>query len=379
MKVPFFDLARQFEKIRKEITMSLEEVFQTQQFILGPQVSELETMIARYCDVSFAIGVASGSDALFLALLALGVGPGDEVILPSFTFFATAGAVSRTGAKPVFADIDPATYNIDPEELKKRISSQTKAVIPVHLYGQCADMDPILDLCTIRSIFVIEDAAQALGAVYEPEGTSFPRKAGQMGILGCFSFFPTKNLGAFGDAGMIVTDRNELAERLRILRVHGSHPKYYHKWIGINSRLDTIQAAILKAKLPHLERWTEERRRKAKRYEELLGNLFSSLPGAALPKTQFRNRHIYNQYVIRVPQRDQLRAFLQEQGVGTEIYYPVPLHLQQCYAFLHYREGDLPHSEKAAKEVLALPIYPELTDEEQDYVVDQIRRFYDNL
>jgi dTDP-4-amino-4,6-dideoxygalactose transaminase len=376
MNVPFFNLARQFEKIRKEITMSLEEVFQTQQFILGPQVAELEAMIARYCDVPFAIGVASGSDALFLALLALGIGPGDEVILPSFTFFATAGAVSRTGAKPVFADIDPATYNIDPEEVKKRVSSQTKAIIPVHLYGQCADMDPILELCTIRSIFVIEDAAQALGAAYQPEGASSPRKAGQMGILGCFSFFPTKNLGAFGDAGMIVTDRSELAERLRILRVHGSHPKYYHKWIGINSRLDTIQAAILKAKLPHLESWTEERRRKAKRYEELLGNLFSSLPGAALPKTQYRNRHIYNQYVIRVPQRDQLKAFLHEQGVGTEIYYPVPLHLQQCYAFLDYREGDFPHSEKAAKEVLALPIYPELTDEEQDYVVDQIRRFY---
>lgn len=376
MKVPFFDLTRQFEKIRKEITMSLEEVFQAQQFILGPQVAELEAMIARYCDVPFAIGVASGSDALFLALLALGIGPGDEVILPSFTFFATAGAVSRSGAKPVFADIDPATYNIDPEELKKRVSSQTKAIIAVHLYGQCADMDPILELCTSRSIFVIEDAAQALGAVYQPEGVSSPRKAGQMGILGCFSFFPTKNLGAFGDAGMIVTDRGELAERLSILRVHGSHPKYYHKWIGINSRLDTIQAAILRAKLPHLERWTEERRRKAKRYEELLGHLFSSLPGAALPKTQYRNRHIYNQYVIRVPRRDQLRAFLQEQGVGTEIYYPVPLHLQQCYAFLHYREGDLPHSERAAKEVLALPIYPELTDEEQDYVVDQIRRFY---
>lgn len=377
MKVPFFDLTRQFEKIRKEITMSLEEVFQAHQFILGPQVAELEAMIAHYCDIPFAIGVASGSDALFLALLALGIGPGDEVILPSFTFFATAGAVSRSGARPVFADIDPATYNIDPEELKKRVSSQTKAIIPVHLYGQCADMDPILELCTSRSIFVIEDAAQALGAAYQPEGVSSPRKAGQMGILGCFSFFPTKNLGAFGDAGMIVTDRGELAERLRILRVHGSHPKYYHKCIGINSRLDTIQAAILRAKLPHLERWTEERRRKAKRYEELLGHLFSSLPGAALPKTQYRNRHIYNQYVIRVPRRDQLRAFLQEQGVGTEIYYPVPLHLQQCYAFLHYREGDLPHSERAAKEVLALPIYPELTDEEQDYVVDQIRRFYE--
>lgn len=376
MKVPFFDLVRQFETIRQEITASLEEVFKTQQFILGPQVPELEAMIARYCNVPFAVGVASGSDALFLSLLALDIGPGDEVVLPSFTFFATAGAVSRTGAKPVFCDIDPETYNMDPEDLEKRISPRTRAVIPVHLYGQCADMDAICEVCNPRNIFVIEDAAQALGAEYKPMDAPSVRKAGQMGILSCFSFFPTKNLGAFGDAGMIVTNREDLAGRLRILRVHGSHPKYYHKWIGVNSRLDTIQAAILSAKLPHLEKWTEERRRKAKRYEELLGDLFSSLPEAALPKVEHRNRHIYNQYVIRVPQRDQLRAFLQGEGVGTEIYYPVPLHLQECYAFLNYHEGDLPHSERAAREVLALPIFPELTDAEQDYVVDRIYRFY---
>jgi len=376
MKVPFFDLVRQFDPIRKEIQSSLDELFKTQQFILGSQVGFLEKAMAEYCRIRYAVGVASGSDALFLALIALDIGPGDEVILPSFTFFATAGAVSRAGALPVFADIDPETYNLDPQDFEKRITPRTKAVIPVHLYGQCADMEAIVEISKARQISVIEDAAQALGAEYKRSSDSSARRAGQMGDIACFSFFPTKNLGAFGDAGLVASDDGELAEKVRILRVHGSHPKYYHKLIGINSRIDTIQAAILQVKLKHLETWTSERQKGAKRYELLLGDLFSSLAGAKLPETQYENRHIFNQYVIRVSERDQLRQFLQEQGVGTEIYYPVPLHLQECFSSLNYHQGDLPNSEKASREVLALPIFPELRQEEQDYVVDRIKAFY---
>jgi dTDP-4-amino-4,6-dideoxygalactose transaminase len=376
MKVPFFDLTRQFEAVQQDVRLALDEVFRTQQFILGPQVAKMEKAMAEYCRTGYAIGVASGSDALFVALLALEIGPGDEVVLPSFTFFATAGAVSRTGALPVFADIDPVTYNLDPLEFEKRITPRTKAVIPVHLYGQCADMDPILEIAKSRRVSVIEDAAQALGAEYERSPDRSARRAGQMSDLACFSFFPTKNLGAFGDAGLVTSNDPLLAEKVRILRVHGSHPKYYHKVIGVNSRLDTIQAAILNVKLNYVEKWTHERQRKAKRYESLLGDLFSSLPAACLPRTQHRNRHIYNQYVIRVSERDRLRKFLQEQGIGTEIYYPVPLHLQECYSSLSYRSGDLPHSEKASLEVLALPIFPELKDEEQDCVAERIRAFY---
>ena len=378
MKVPFFDLIPQFRSIQEEVRSALDEVLKTQQFILGPQVAALEKVIADYCHTRYAIGVASGSDALFLSLVALDIGPGDEVVLPSFTFFATAGAVSRTGALPVFADIDPETYNIAPHDFEKRITPRTKAVIPVHLYGQCADMDPILQISKARKIFVIEDAAQALGAEYKPRSDPHGRRAGQMGDLSCFSFFPTKNLGAFGDAGMVVSDNPGLAERVRILRVHGSHPKYYHKLIGVNSRLDTVQAAILHAKFRHLEKWTEERRKKARKYESLLRDLFSSLSGTELPKVQHENRHIFNQYVIRIPGRDRLKQFLYEQGIGTEIYYPVPLHMQECYSFLNYRPGDLPNSEKASQEVLALPIYPELTEQQQDYVADRIKAFYKN-
>ena len=376
MKVPFFDLVPQFASLENEIQGALQEVFKSQQFIMGPQVKALEQAIAQYSEMPYAIGVASGSDALLLSLMALDIGKGDEVLLPPFTFFATAGAVSRVGAIPVFVDIDPQTFNMDPARIEERITPRTKAIIPVHLYGQCADMDPILQIAKRRRLRVIEDAAQALGAQYRPAIESHPRKAGQMGDLGCFSFFPTKNLGAFGDAGMVVTHDPHLAEKVQLLRVHGSHPKYYHKQIGINSRLDTLQAAILLVKLRYLEKWTMERQKRAERYQNLLEDLASTRPAFKLPITQHHNRHIYNQYVIQVPERDRLRQFLQEEGIGTEIYYPVPLHLQECYHFLNYRRGDFPVSEKAADEVLALPIYPELTEEGQNYVIAQIKTFY---
>jgi dTDP-4-amino-4,6-dideoxygalactose transaminase len=376
MKVPFFDLKPQFSSIEGEVKSALEDVFKTQQFILGPPVTHLEQAIAQYCQAPHAVGVASGSDALILSLLALGIGPGDEVLVPPFTFFATAGAVSRVGATPVFVDIQEDSYNIDPLQIEKKITPKTKAVIPVHLYGQCADMDPILQLAKARKIAVIEDAAQAIGAEYQPRPGGSGRRSGQMGDLGCFSFYPTKNLGAFGDGGMVVTRNPNLAQRVRIFRVHGSEPKYIHKWIGMNSRLDSMQAAILLVKIKHLESWTQERQRKAERYRLLFQDLLPSVPGLRLPTIQYQNRHIFHQYVIRVLRRKELRQFLNEQGVGTDIYYPLPLHLQECYSFLKYRPGDCPVSEKASEEVLALPIYPELTEEQQAYVVDRIKAFY---
>jgi len=376
MKVPFFDLSIQFKALEGEIKSALDEVMKDQKFILGPQVEILEQAIAQYCQTQYAIGVASGSDALLLSLMALGINSGDEVILSPFTFFATAGSISRLGAIPVFTDIDPDTYNIDPSKIEEEVTRSTKAIIPIHLFGQCADMDPLLQLARSKNLFVIEDAAQALGSEYKPFSNSISRKAGQMGDLGCFSFYPTKNLGAFGDAGMIVTDNPQLAENIRILRVHGSNPKYFHKWVGINSRLDTIQAAILIVKFHYLEDWTKERQRKAFRYHTLFQDLTSSLPELQLPNIQYENRHIFNQYVIRVPERDKLKQFLMEEGIGTDIYYPLPLHLQECYSNLKYRRGDLPNSEKAAEEILALPIFPELTEDQQDYVVDRIRAFY---
>lgn len=376
MKIPFFDLKKQFIQLEEEIKSALDEVFKTQHFILGPNVEELEKTIASYCRTKYAIGVASGSDALLLSLMALGIGTGDEVIIPPFTFFATAGSVSRLGAIPVFVDIDPDTYNIDPSKIEEKINPKTKAIIPVHLFGQCADMDPILQIAKRRGIYVIEDAAQSLGSEYKPDKNSYSRRAGEMGDLGCLSFYPTKNLGAFGDAGMVVTNNPSLADKIHLLRVHGSKPKYFHKLIGINSRLDAIQAAILIVKFKYLEKWTEERHRKARRYNELLRELTTYVEGFKLPVIQYENRHIFNQYVIRVPQRDRLRGFLEAEGIGTDIYYPLPLHIQECYSFLGYRRGDLPASEKASKEVLALPIYPELTDEEQMMIADRIKRFY---
>jgi dTDP-4-amino-4,6-dideoxygalactose transaminase len=308
--------------------------------------------------------------------MALGIGAGDEVILPPFTFFATAGSVSRLGATPVFAEIERETYNIDPSKIGEKITPRTRAIIPVHLFGQCADMNPLLKIAKEKKLFVIEDAAQALGAEYKPNAGSEGRRAGQMGDLGCFSFYPTKNLGAFGDAGMVVTDNPALAEKVRLLRVHGSQPKYFHKSIGINSRLDTIQAAILLVKFKYLEKWTAERQKKAERYQLLFQDVLSSVKGLKLPAVQYQNRHIFHQYVIRVQERDQLRKFLTENGIGTDIYYPVPLHLQECYSFLKYHPGDLPNSENASEEVLALPIYPELTESQQKAVVDGIKAFY---
>lgn len=375
-RVPFFDLSVQFNSIKDEIKSALDEVFRTQQFILGPQVQVLEEKVAQYCWTQYAIGVASGSDALLLSLMALGIGPGDEVLLPSFTFFATAGTVSRVGAVPVFVDIDPETYNIAPNKIEEKLTPKAKAIIPVHLFGQCADMDPLLKIAKEKNLSVIEDAAQALGAEYIPSAASEGRRAGQMGNLGCFSFYPTKNLGAFGDAGMVVTDHPGLAERVRLLRVHGSQPKYFHKRIGLNSRLDTIQAAILLVKFKYLEKWTTERQKKAERYRLLFQDLLSLVHGLKLPTIQYQNRHIFHQYVIRVPERDRLRQFLTEEGIGTDIYYPLPLHLQECYSFLKYQQGDLPISEKASEEVLALPIYPELTEDQQTCVAERIRSFY---
>jgi dTDP-4-amino-4,6-dideoxygalactose transaminase len=375
MKVPFFDLSPQFQLVGDEVKSALDEVFKSQQFILGKKVEILEQTIAQYCQTAYAIGVASGSDALLLSLMALGIGPGDEVLIPPFTFFATAGAVSRIGATPVFVDIDSDTYNIDPSQIERKITPRTKAIIPVHLFGQCVDMDPLVIIANERRLFIIEDAAQALGAEYKPDHSK-GRSAGEIGDLGCFSFYPTKNLGAFGDAGMVVSNDPQLAERVRLLRVHGSKPKYYHKWIGINSRLDTLQAAVLLVKFKYLERWTSERQKRAERYSLLFKDLLSSVPGIKLPTIQYENRHIFNQYVVRFPERDRLRKFLTEEGIGTDIYYPVPLHLQECYSFLNHRQGDFPVSEKAAKETLALPIYPELSEEQQTLVVDRIRAFY---
>ena len=375
-KVPFFDLAPQFSMIEEEIRSALTEVFLSQQFILGPKVEQLEQTVAQYCQTQYAIGVASGSDALLLALMALGVRSGDEVIIPPFTFFATAGAVSRVGATPVFVEIDPHTYNMDPSKIKEKITAKTRAIIPVHLFGQCVDMDPLLEIAKRNQLYVIEDAAQALGSEYKPSHSSEGRRAGKMGDIGCFSFYPTKNLGAFGDAGMVVTNDPDLAERIRILRVHGSKPKYFHKLIGINSRLDAMQAAVLLVKFNYLERWTKERQKRAEHYRSLFQDLLPSVPGLRLPTIEYHNRHIFNQYVVRFPDRDRLKQFLTEEGIGTDIYYPVPLHLQECYSFLKHRQGDFSISEKASKETLALPIYPEVTEEQQVFVVDRVKAFY---
>ncbi len=364
MDVPLLDLRLQFNLIAEEIRPAIEEVLQKQSFILGPTVAAFEKDIAAYCVAKHAVGVSSGTDALLVSLMALGVGPGDEVITTPYTFFSTAGSVSRVCAKPVFVDIDPRTFNIDPSQIEEAITEKTKAIIPVHLFGQCADMDPILSLAKKHNFKVIEDAAQAIGAKYKG------RNAGTMGDLGCFSFFPSKNLGGFGDGGMVVTDNAELAERVALLRAHGSKPKYYHSVIGGNFRLDALQAAVLRVKLKHLDSWTERRRRNAALYDELFKPL-----SVTMPFIQEHNFCIYNQYVIRIRQRDKLMSFLKEKGIGCEIYYPLPLHLQKCYEHLGYRKGDLPESEKAAAESVAIPIFPELTEQQQRYVVEQIALF----
>ena len=365
MTVPLVDLKAQYENIKDEVNKAIQDVLESQIFILGPKVKELEEKIAEYCNVKYAIGVSSGSDAILLALMSIGINSEDEVITTPFTFFATAGSVSRLGAKPVFVDIDPKTYNINPHLIEKKITDKTKAIIPVHLYGQCADMDPILEIAKKYNLYVIEDAAQAIGATYKG------KKAGSMGNIGCLSFFPTKNLGGYGDSGMMLTDNPEIAEKLSVLRVHGSKPKYYHSVIGCNSRLDAIQASILLAKFNHLDEWNEARRNNAGNYDSLFKDL-----NLITPFSESFNYHIYHQYVIKLNQgRDQLRKSLQDAGIGTEIYYPVPLHLQKCYSDLKYKQGDLPASEEASENTVALPIYPELTKEQQDQVAEVIRDF----
>lgn len=370
MNIPLLDLKAQYRSIRSEILAAVEAVCDEQGFILGPRVAEFEQAVARYTGARYAIGVASGSDALLLSLMALGVTVGDEVITVPFTFFATAGAVSRLGAKPVFIDITSETFNLDPTQLEAKITSRTKAIIPVHLFGQCAEMEAIMAVAERHGVPVIEDACQAIGA--SRNGT----RAGAIGHTGCFSFFPSKNLGGFGDGGLITTDDALWNETLMMLRVHGSKVRYMHELIGINSRLDALQAAVLKVKLTYLDRWAEGRRRNAARYEQLFTEA-KLTERVILPMTAKGNEHVFNQYTVRVAKRDALRAYLKEHGVGTEVYYPVPMHLQPCYRDLGYRPGSLPVSERAAEEVLSLPIYAELADRDLIYVVETIKAFYD--
>ena len=367
MPVPLLDLVAQYQKIRVEVRAAIDGVLDSQVCIGGPKVAECEKAIAAYADCKFAIGASSGTDAILNALMSLGIGRGDEVITTTFTFFATAGCIVRTGARPVFVDIDPKTYNIDPQQVARRITKNTKAIIPVHLFGQVADMDPILEIARDRKLAVVEDAAQAIGATYKG------RKAGSMGTVGCFSFFPSKNLGGVGDGGMIVTNDAALAEMCTIMRNHGSKPKYYHKYVGGNFRLDPIQAVVISVKLKYLEKWHEARRANAAYYDKK----FAGCEKIVTPCVEPHNGMIYNQYVIRIrgdkgASRDHVEAHLNAKKIGNAIYYPVPLHLQQCFADLGYKEGDCPHAELAAKEVLAIPIYPELIQAQKDEVTSAV-------
>jgi dTDP-4-amino-4,6-dideoxygalactose transaminase len=378
MDVPLLDLKAQYANLKDEMMPVIEDVLESQYFINGPAVKELEAAVADYCNTAAAVGVSSGTDALVASLMSLGIGenlpgcrtgrpcPGPaEVITTPFTFFATAGSIWRVGAKPVFVDIEPDTYNIDPAKIEAAITDNTTAIMPVHLFGQCAEMDPILDIAAKHDLAVIEDAAQAIGARYKG------RPAGSMGTVGCFSFFPSKNLGGLGDGGMITTQDEELGERIRQCRNHGSKPKYFHKWVGGNFRLDTIQAAGLLIKLKHLQNWHEGRRANAAKYDKL----FADCDPVVTPTIREHNESIFNQYVIRLPKRDQARQFLKDNGVGCEVYYPLSLHQQECFAELGHGEGDFPVSEKAAAEVLALPIYAELTDEQIEYVAAKVKEF----
>lgn len=371
MKVPMLDLKAQHAKIAEEVRAAVDRVLESQQLILGPEVRELEREIAAYCGATYGVGCASGSDALLLALMACGVGPGDEVITTPFTFFATAGSVVRLGARPVFVDIEPSTFNMDVRRLRDVISERTKAIMPIHLFGQCSDMDAINEAASGQKIAVIEDAAQAIGAEYRG------RRAGSLGLIGAFSFYPSKNLGGAGDGGLLTTNDAGLEERLRALSAHGARKKYFHDYVGINSRLDSLQAAILRVKFRYLDEWADARRANAETYaSKFRGSGLVESGKVRLPLAMEWARHVYNQFVIRVDERDGLKSFLAERGIGTEIYYPLPLHLQNCFKDLGYKEGDLPESEQASKEVLAIPVYPELGDEEIDYIVEQMRSFY---
>jgi len=363
--VRLLDLEAQYQPLRAEILAAITRVCDSQRFILGAEVEALERELAAHLGVADAIAVSSGTDALLAALMALGIGAGDEVITSTFSFFATAGSVARVGAIPVLVDIDPVTFNLDPAAIRAAVTSRTRAILPVHLYGLCADMDPIMDVARDAGVAVIEDAAQAIGAAYKS------RQAGTMGTIGCFSFFPSKNLGAFGDGGLITTGDRALAHEIRLLRNHGAEPKYFHKRIGGNFRLDAIQAAVLRVKLPHLERWTSMRQRNAERYRTLVQSA-GLTDRVRLPEVPSDRRHIFNQYVIRIPGRDRVRQALDDRGICTEIYYPVPFHLQECFASLGHRPGDFPKAEAAASTCLALPIYSELTLEQQGAVVNAL-------
>ncbi len=414
MKVPLLDLKAQYQTIRDEIKEAVDEVLESQHFILGPKVEALEEAVAPYCGCQYAVGVSSGTDGLLIALMAAGIGYGHGVITTPFTFFATGGSIVRASSRPFFVDIDPVTYNVDPGAIKAFVEAECRfesgagrlvhgetgvsirAIMPVHLYGQCADMDGILEIANEYGLVVIEDGAQAIGAEYPSIHNEVPLRAGSMGHFGCFSFFPSKNLGGFGDGGMVTTNDAEMADRLKILRVHGSKPKYYHHLVGGNFRLDALQAAVLLVKLKYLDGWTAKRRQNATYYDSLFQQSglvdkgFVTPPRAVweessrktdvnpqspIPNPQLIG-HIYNQYVIRAKERDELRAYLTEQNIGTEIYYPLALHQQQCFVELGYKAGDFPESEKAAAETLALPVYPEIDQVQQDYVVEKISSFY---
>lgn len=357
--VPFIDLVAQYQTIRDEVKEAVDEVFETQRFVLGEEVEQLEAEIADYCDARYAIGCASGTDALILSLIALGIGPGDEVITSPFTFFATAGAIHRVGAVPKFVDIDPVTYNLDPQQVEDAIDEKTKAIMPVHIFGQCAEMDTLWRLSVRHNIPLIEDACQAIGAEYRG------RRAGVLGTVGCFSFFPTKNLGGAGDGGIITTDDADVAARLRSLRVHGDAGGYNHLEVGFNSRLDALQAAVLRVKLRHLESWTEGRQSNASRYGELMQSLNVS-DSVEAPVTSADRRHVFNQYTLRIHDgaRDAIMEYMRAEGVGCAVYYPIPLHMQKCFDFLGYKAEDFPESQRAAAEVLSLPIFSELTDQQ---------------
>lgn len=389
MQVPLLDLKLQYQQLKKEIDETLIRIAESQYFILGPEVEKMEKAFTEFLGCKYAIGVSSGTDALLLALMAIDIQPGDEVIVPTYSFFASAGVVSRLNAVPVLTDIDPVTFNIDTKDIESKITNKTKAIMPVHLYGQSADMERIVDIAQKYNLRIIEDAAQAISAVY-----SDGRPVGTIGDIGCYSFFPSKNLGCFGDGGLVVTNDDNLAELLLIKRVHGGKPKYFHKVIGGNFRLDAIQAAIINVKLPYLNSWSEARRNNAALYNKLFvdkglsqgegeiafdGENKVLLPRAvykpAIQNEKMKNHHIYNQYIIRVEKRDELRDFLAKNNIATEIYYPIPFHQQECFGYLGYKTGDFPKSEFAAAHSLALPIYPELTESQITYVVDKIEQF----
>jgi dTDP-4-amino-4,6-dideoxygalactose transaminase len=386
MRVPLLDLKPQYHSLKKELDEAIIKVAESQYFILGPEVSNMEKEFCDYLGCKHALGVSSGTDALLLALMAIDIKPGDEVIVPTYSFFATAGVVSRLFATPVLVENDPVTFNMDPKDFEKKITPKTKAVIPVHLYGQSAELDEIVSIAKAHNIIVIEDAAQAIGTQYK-DG----RFVGTIGDIGCFSFFPSKNLGCYGDGGLVTTNNDDLAKILTIKRVHGADPKYYHKVIGGNFRIDALQSAVLRVKLPHLDKWSEKRRHNAKRYTQLFvenglaeetgKTTFDEKNKVLLPKAVYetpkvKNYHIYNQYIVRVEQRDAMRDFLTKNEIGTEIYYPVPFHLQECFKGLGHKKGDFPISEFSANTSIAIPIYPELSDEQLIYVVETFKRFF---